>query len=270
MERQLEHLVRLVDDLLDVSRILRGQIDLQRQPIELQVSGRLGGRSLQNRFLSHAAMCSMCHFPGAGLGGRRHGALTQVVANLLNNAAKFTSIPIGFRSCCSATTDRRSCGSEIGAWRSRRNSCRIRCVVQADSSPARSQGGFGRSLTLVVASWPCTAAPSKYVAPGRDQGEQRCGSTASCRRAVSRPGPAEDRAPLRPPGACWWSTTTSMRPIPWRAPAAAASRRGAGGVRWSGRDGGHRAAQAGCGVSRYRLARNDALTSPTARSSRVS
>src|SRR5207253_1954689 len=39
-ERQVQHLVRLVDDLLDVSRIMRGKIDLRKQPVELtQVIG---------------------------------------------------------------------------------------------------------------------------------------------------------------------------------------------------------------------------------------
>src|SRR4029078_4820263 len=35
MERQVEQLVRLVDDLLDVSRVMRGKIDLRREPVEL-------------------------------------------------------------------------------------------------------------------------------------------------------------------------------------------------------------------------------------------
>ena len=35
MGRQVEQLVRLVDDLLDVSRIMRGQIELRKQPVEL-------------------------------------------------------------------------------------------------------------------------------------------------------------------------------------------------------------------------------------------
>ncbi len=35
LERQVKHLTRLVDDLLDISRVTRGRIDLQKQPIEL-------------------------------------------------------------------------------------------------------------------------------------------------------------------------------------------------------------------------------------------
>ena len=37
MERQISHLVRLVDDLLEVSRITRGLIEVQREPVDLAV-----------------------------------------------------------------------------------------------------------------------------------------------------------------------------------------------------------------------------------------
>src|SRR5947208_360662 len=37
MQRQVDHLVRLIDDLLDVSRITRGRIELRQQPVELAV-----------------------------------------------------------------------------------------------------------------------------------------------------------------------------------------------------------------------------------------
>ena len=36
MERQVQHLVRLVDDLLDVSRLTTGQITLRRQPVDVR------------------------------------------------------------------------------------------------------------------------------------------------------------------------------------------------------------------------------------------
>ena len=35
MERQVDHMVRLVDDLLDVSRITRGKIELRKEPVDL-------------------------------------------------------------------------------------------------------------------------------------------------------------------------------------------------------------------------------------------
>ena len=44
IERQVEHLVRLIDDLLDVSRITRGKITLQREPVPTGAIVAPGGR----------------------------------------------------------------------------------------------------------------------------------------------------------------------------------------------------------------------------------
>ena len=44
MERQVQHLVRLVDDLLDVSRIMRGKIELRQERVDLADGRRPGGR----------------------------------------------------------------------------------------------------------------------------------------------------------------------------------------------------------------------------------
>ena len=90
MERQLSHLVNLVDDLLDVARITRGQVELRCERINLA------------SILTAAAETSMPLIEAA-----RHGfelrlpqaalileadptRLTQVVSNLLNNAARYT------------------------------------------------------------------------------------------------------------------------------------------------------------------------------------
>jgi PAS domain S-box-containing protein len=90
MDRQISHLVRLVDDLLDVSRISRGKIQLRKERLELrevidaalQMSG--SGLSRDDRQLS----VSVPSEPLAVEGDRVR--LVQIVANLLNNAAKFT------------------------------------------------------------------------------------------------------------------------------------------------------------------------------------
>ena len=90
MDRQVNHLVRLVDDLLDLSRITRGKIDLQRQPV---VVSEVINRALES---CEALFDSQSHelhvrFPRSPL--RVEGdpdRLTQVFANLLSNAAKFT------------------------------------------------------------------------------------------------------------------------------------------------------------------------------------
>jgi PAS domain S-box-containing protein len=90
MDRQVNHLVRLVDDLLDLSRITRGKIDLQRQPV---VVSEIINRALES---CEALFDSQNHelhvrFPRLTLCVEGDpDRLTQVFANLLSNAAKFT------------------------------------------------------------------------------------------------------------------------------------------------------------------------------------
>lgn len=90
MDRQLRHMVRLIDDLLDVSRITRGKIELRRERIALRDA------------VMHAIEASRPHIEARGHELSVKVAeepvyvdadltrLSQVVANLLNNAARYT------------------------------------------------------------------------------------------------------------------------------------------------------------------------------------
>ena len=90
IERQTKHLVRLVDDLLDVSRMVRGQITLQREPAALADIVQTAvetSRPLIRRRKHHFGM----QLPEGNV--IIEGDLTrlaQVISNLLNNAAKYT------------------------------------------------------------------------------------------------------------------------------------------------------------------------------------
>jgi signal transduction histidine kinase/ActR/RegA family two-component response regulator len=90
MERQVVHLVRLVDDLLDVNRIDRGKIELRRGRIELATVVHAAvetARSLVER-LGHELIVELPSEPiWLNADPLR---LAQVVGNLLNNASKFT------------------------------------------------------------------------------------------------------------------------------------------------------------------------------------
>ncbi len=89
MERQVGHLVRLVDDLMEVSRITRGKIELRMEPVEVAAIIRSAVEA------SRPLIEQSCHQLAISIPPEPlmiHGdsvRLSQVVSNLLNNAAKY-------------------------------------------------------------------------------------------------------------------------------------------------------------------------------------
>ena len=85
-------MTRLVDDLLDVSRITRGKIELRKEPLDLAAAVRPGRRDGATRWSGSAAADALGVAAGrAGLRrGRPDPAGSRCVGNLLNNAAKYT------------------------------------------------------------------------------------------------------------------------------------------------------------------------------------
>jgi PAS domain S-box-containing protein len=90
MERQLKQLARLVDDLLDVSRISRGRFELQRAPLSLRLALETAMEACQSHITArgHDLSVSIPSEPLVVLGD--FARLTQVFANLLSNSAKYT------------------------------------------------------------------------------------------------------------------------------------------------------------------------------------
>ena len=151
MRRQVEHLVRLVDDLLDVSRIMRGRIELRRQPIELKtvVDSALDLARPLIDSQRHELCVSLP--PETVWLDADPVRLAQVVANLLNNAAKYT--PRGGRIDLEVTR-----GAGHVSISVRDNGVGIEpallpevfdLFVQAEKSIDRTHGGLGIGLTLV-------------------------------------------------------------------------------------------------------------------------
>jgi len=151
IERQSEHLTRLVDDLLDVTRIARGKIDLRRAHVDLRDLVRRAGEDLRSTLESRGLVLSVELPPEPVLADADTTRLEQVVGNLLQNASKFT--PRGGRVTLALAHE----GGEA-VIRVRDTGIGIdpellgrvfEPFVQAERSLARTQGGLGLGLALV-------------------------------------------------------------------------------------------------------------------------
>jgi signal transduction histidine kinase/ActR/RegA family two-component response regulator len=193
IERQAQHLVRLVDDLLDVSRSVRGGLRLERAPVELAVviadAIEVAGPLFEERNQKLAVSV-----PTAGLVVEAdRGRLAQVVTNLLTNAAKYT--PAGGNVTVSARCDGAQITLEVaddGAGIAPELLQRIfDPFTQGRQGLDRKQGGLGLGLaiarqlvvghdgtiearsegpgrgTTMIVRLPCVCAPSTKEASAR-------------------------------------------------------------------------------------------------------
>ena len=152
IDRQVGHLARLVDDLLDVTRISRGKIQLQRERLCLDDIVRRAVEDLRPVFAQNEIELSL-ELPREPLVVLADATrMEQVVGNLLQNASKFT--PPGGRTSVSMTRDEerhavvvvRDTGTGIAAEMLTRV---FEPFAQADKTLARTRGGLGLGLALV-------------------------------------------------------------------------------------------------------------------------
>ena len=151
IDRQVTHLVRLVDDLLDVSRITRGRIELRQELVDLALiieSAVESARPLIDARQHHLEI-SLPSEPVVVVADPTR--MAQVVLNLLNNSAKYTEEQ--GRICLSV--ERQDTQAVI---RVRDNGMGIapellprvfELFTQAERTLDRSQGGLGIGLTIV-------------------------------------------------------------------------------------------------------------------------
>lgn len=151
MERQVSHLNRLVDDLLEVSRITRGIIEVKKEPQDLAaiVKGAVDTSRPILDGMRHELRLLTPDEPVFVAGDAVR--LTQVFANLLNNAAKYTNhgghITVAIdREHDHAVVSVKDDGIGIapGVLASV-----FDMFMQVDRSTRRAQGGLGIGLTLV-------------------------------------------------------------------------------------------------------------------------
>ena len=151
MERQLKHLVRLIDDLLDVSRVSQGKIELRNERITVQAAIQAAAEASQPLLdsLNHRFTLNVPPEPvylQADL-----TRVAQVISNLLNNAAKYTteggkivlSVELEGEEAVIAVSDN---GIGIPADMLPKV---FDLFTQVNSNLERTQGGLGIGLALV-------------------------------------------------------------------------------------------------------------------------
>ncbi|HEY3518548.1 MAG TPA: ATP-binding protein, partial [Gammaproteobacteria bacterium] len=151
LERQTSHLVRLVDDLMEVARVTRGRIELRKERVDLGAMLRSAVET--SRPLIEAARHELTvELPAEPVTLMADSVrFAQVVANLLNNAAKYTEeggrISLaGRREGNHAVISVRDSGIGIPVELLPRV---FDLFAQADRTYHRVQGGLGIGLTLV-------------------------------------------------------------------------------------------------------------------------
>ncbi|HLJ94820.1 MAG TPA: PAS domain S-box protein [Gemmataceae bacterium] len=150
-ERQVQHLIRLVDDLLDVSRIMRGRIELRKEPVELATVIARSAEAAQPIFDTQGQQLLVSLPPERVWLNADPTRLIQVFGNLLHNAAKFSHR--AGRVWLQAERQ----GEQVVVW-IKDEGVGIApdllpqifdLFVQGDKSLERSQGGLGIGLTVV-------------------------------------------------------------------------------------------------------------------------
>lgn len=150
MEQQVQHMVRLVDDLLEVSRISRGKIDLQKERVELAAMVHNAVEFVRPQIEAARHQLAIALPPEPLTLEVDPVRITQVIGNLLTNAVKYTSPggQIWVTARCdgdAAVISVRDTGVGIPADMLQRI---FDMFTQVDRTLSRSQGGLGIGLTL--------------------------------------------------------------------------------------------------------------------------
>jgi signal transduction histidine kinase/ActR/RegA family two-component response regulator len=150
IERQVAHLVRLVDDLLDVSRVTRGKVRLEPRPVPLPDVVARAIETASPLLEARRHVLEVRVAPDLVLQADPH-RVAQVIANLLSNAAKYTDP--GGRIVLAAEAegrDARIAVTDSGIGLSPALLPRVfDLFVQGERTLDRAPGGLGIGLTIV-------------------------------------------------------------------------------------------------------------------------
>ncbi|MBX3467098.1 MAG: response regulator [Planctomycetes bacterium] len=150
IERQVGHLLRLVDDLLDISRITRGKVDLARRPLEV-AAFVARGIEMASPLVEQRRHHLRVEAPAGLVVDGDETRLAQVVSNLLSNAAKYTP-PGGHLEVLAGAED----GAAVVCVRDDGDGvapdllpCMFDIFVRGRAELSQREGGLGLGLTIV-------------------------------------------------------------------------------------------------------------------------
>jgi PAS domain S-box-containing protein len=174
--RQASHMTDLVNDLLDVSRVTRGLVALEKEEVDLNVIVSAAVEQVRPLIDArrHSLTLQLSGSSAHVIGDRTR--LVQVISNILNNAAKYTSP--GGRLTLSVTVDDERVHVAV-----RDNGVGIApdilpyifdLFTQAERTPDRSQGGLGIGLALVKSLVSLHGGTVHASSDGLGQGSEFC------------------------------------------------------------------------------------------------
>jgi len=151
IERQTQHMVRLVDDLLDVSRIVHGKVELRRTLVDLGAVAQRACEIARPTIAQRGHTLAVDLAPDSLVVNGDEARLVQVVSNLLINAARYT--PAGGHIIVSARAESSDAVVSVrdnGVGLEPEMLTRVfEMFVQGPRRVDRAEGGLGLGLTLV-------------------------------------------------------------------------------------------------------------------------
>ncbi|MBA3597021.1 MAG: response regulator [Methylibium sp.] len=172
MERQVSHMARLVDDLLDLSRVNNGLITLKREPVTLRSLMQQAVETVQPA-LEAARHTLDLRLPAEDLVIEADPArIVQVIGNLLSNSAKYTPDGGHIRLAARRTGERVAIevsDNGIGIPPEQQGQL-FQMFARLQHSADRSQGGLGIGLALVKTLVQLHGGDVKVFSKGIDEG----------------------------------------------------------------------------------------------------
>jgi PAS domain S-box-containing protein len=174
LNRQAEHLTRLVDDLLDVTRISRGKVELQRARLDVRDVVRKATDDLRSTFEERGVALRVEQAVGPAWVDGDAIRLAQILSNLLHNAAKFTpaggTVSVELSSGAgSAVLTVRDTGEGMEPGEVERM---FEPFAQGAQGVARTRGGLGLGLALVKGFTEVHGGTVRASSAGRGRGAE--------------------------------------------------------------------------------------------------